>query len=442
MLSFATNILMLTFAALADSTLPQVSMKKQYVPVKKNGATIAYKTSYFGEISVGTPAQTFTVVFDTGSGHLILPSDRCASATCAKHRRYRRSASSTAQDVMHDGTPISADAVTRDQVGITFGTGRVVGEFAEDIACIGDDVRSCTQLRIVLAKDMSEEPFGLFDFDGVLGLGLEALTLNKSFSFFGTLSQQNPEMLPMFSVYLARNDRDRAGSFITFGGYEEQRAASAVAWSPVVMTNFGYWQVQIKRVRIGDYVLPYCAEGDCRAILDTGTSLLGVPKLAVQDMHSQLTRVLPEDLAARSDTDCRQVPGPVMHFDLEDGITVSLNPEDYSRPAPQILKAKDGSGAGAAAAAGQVQAPPPEQKRACRSVLLPIDLKPPVGPKAFIWGEPLLRRYYTMYDWGAKRVGFALARRPESEETDAPVSAAAAASSGSEQLVVGAPLRD
>ena len=33
----------------------------------------------------------------------------------------------------------------------------------------------------------------------------------------------------------------------------------------------------------------------------------------------------------------------------------------------------------------------------CRSLLLPVDLKPPLGPLVFIWGEPVLRRYYTVY---------------------------------------------
>ena len=68
--------------------LHTVRLIKQYVPIEKNGSVVAYKTAYFGNIHVGSPQpQNFTVVFDTGSAHLVIPNSACQRDTCLKHNR-------------------------------------------------------------------------------------------------------------------------------------------------------------------------------------------------------------------------------------------------------------------------------------------------------------------------------------------------------------------
>merc|ERR1719149_286539 len=50
---------------------------------------VSQKSVYFGSVSIGFPsAQNFTVVFDTGSAHLVLPSVQCVSEACLAPRRY------------------------------------------------------------------------------------------------------------------------------------------------------------------------------------------------------------------------------------------------------------------------------------------------------------------------------------------------------------------
>lgn len=393
---------------LVSMPLRSVSLQKQYVPVVRNGKTVAYKTAYFGSVDVGAEdsRQAFTVVFDTGSGHFILPSTACHSETCLKHRRYNRTLSRNAVDIDSDGTPIRHDAVERDNVAIGFGTGEVLGEFAREVVCMGDDNAGtdgrtegiisphCVTLHTVLATEMTEDPFGLFAFDGVLGLGLDALALNPQFSFFAQMVAQHPAMNPWFAVFLSRTDGGE--SAITFGGHDERLTASDLEWAPVALQDLGYWQVQIKAVRIGDIPLEDCADGGCRAILDTGTSLLGVPRQSARAMHKMLARPVAEgSYTAASEIDCRRVPGQTITFELIGGPAVTLNVEDYSRPTPFNITTAPG-----------------QSRLMCRSLLLPVDMQAPLGPRVFIWGEPVLRRYYTVYDLGQKRVGFALAGQP------------------------------
>jgi len=382
----------------SPSSLVTVPLRKQYVPIARNGTTFAYKTSYFGNISVGAPEpQEFTVVFDTGSAYLVLPSAGCETETCSKHRLYNRSLSGTTLDVDHNGKMIPPGTPTskREQLSITFGTGKVVGEFCEDRVCLGPSPKDCTTVRLLLANEMSEDPFGLFVFDGVLGLGLDALALNPEFSFFGRMTRQQPSMLPQFSVFLARNDESL--STISFGGYQSERAASALSWTSVAMPELGYWQVTIQSVRIGGDVVEDCEAGRCRAILDTGTSLLGVPRQVSRPMQRLLARVPPPDAGDgdAEDIDCRNVEGLDIEFDLGEQV-IKVGAEDYSRPRPFNITANTTQG----------------WELSCRSLLLPLDIEEPLGPLVFIWGEPVLRKYLTVYDWGTKRVGIAAAGTP------------------------------
>merc|ERR1719159_1836253 len=146
-------------------------------------AKVVHKTAYYGQLEVGTPRQAFTVVFDTGSGNLMVPSTYCQSRACTMHRRFDRKASTTAEDIEADGS-LSRKGALRDQITVTFGTGEISGVFIQDDVCIGN---LCTNIHFVGATDETEDPFSSFNFDGVLGLALPQMSQGQDFSLMDKL---------------------------------------------------------------------------------------------------------------------------------------------------------------------------------------------------------------------------------------------------------------
>lgn len=374
-----------------------IPLDKQYVPVKRKGRTTMHKTAYFGQVFIGLPKpQKFTVVFDTGSGHFFVPATDCDSTSCQSHQRYSRSASMTVTNVTDDGSMLPSGVNNRDQIEIAFGTGQVFGDFSQELVCLMDphgktiaaalNSTDCARLNVVFATKMSDQPFSAFKFDGVLGLGLPGLALNPEFSFFGQITKLNPMLPPQFGMFVSPDDR--IPSQITFGGYDLARMAGEPQWTPVVDPLRGHWQVGLKAVKVGGVPVQLCEQGECVAVVDTGTSVLGAPKQILQHLHRLLARKAVN--ISETGTDCRTQSGPNIVFEFGD-FEITLAPEDYTRPSGTLL----------------VNNASNQSQFICRASMIPVDSKEALGDKAWILGEPILRRYYTTYDWGKQRVGFA-----------------------------------
>mmetsp|Transcript_48981 Transcript_48981/g.90748 ORF Transcript_48981/g.90748 Transcript_48981/m.90748 type:complete len:483 (-) Transcript_48981:34-1482(-) len=398
-----------------------VSLRREAIPVLQNGKVASYKTAYSGAVKVGHPvAQEFSVVFDTGSGHVVLPSSQCEESPCTEHRRYDMAASTTAKPVNADGSFVPEDELC-DQVTIGYGTGSVTGEFVKESVCIGvgntssgslrgsKDQAACSVMNVVVAVEMSVQPFNSFSFDGIFGLGLDSLALGPEFSFFSQLvagQRSNPgAFTQQFGVFLAAETAE--DSEIAIGGYNDVRLSSPLAWAPVALPKLGFWQVRIQAVRIGNVELEACKRGDCRAIMDTGTSHMGVPAKQFKRVADLLS--LP---AAAGDevADCRLSEAPDVNIDMGH-FTLTLRPEDYMEQRPRSSSEEvtsSGKNMSSQASGKLVERAVTE---VCRPKIMPVNMKKPLGPNLFIFGEPILHRYYTVYDWKTRQVGFGLAKK-------------------------------
>jgi hypothetical protein len=408
-----------------------VPLRRESVPVKRKGKVVSFKTSYSGIVSMGQPAQSFRVVFDTGSGHLILPSVECGSEACQEHLKYNQSASSTAIPINVDGSVVKGKKC--DQVNIGFGTGNVKGEFVKDVLCLGphpandheesDDVAAtdphCVTMHAVMAIEMSTIPFKSFGFDGILGMGLSSLALSKEFSFFDLLSKSGRMNANHFGVFLTEGE-DGEHSEIAIGGHNPSRTITPISWTDVVMPELGYWQVKILALRVGGHTLDICQDGSCRGVVDTGTSHLGIPAPYDQEVVKMLT------VPAGDMLDCRLADLPELEIELP-GMNITLQPETYMRRLPLREDVNVDSKKGVTMDSEPAQQPdaatsttttttlegepeaPGTVPRFCRPRLMPVNMPAPLGPNLFILGEPVLHRYYTIFDWEGPRIGMGVA---------------------------------
>merc|ERR1719324_307541 len=115
----------LPLSAVATGVL-SMTLHKHTIKVRsKARSSMLRKMAYFGHVGIGTPAQSFSCVFDTGSGNLFVPGADCKSDACVGRAQYSSEDSKTSKRVRCDGRRTYPWQRARDQVSITFGTGEI-----------------------------------------------------------------------------------------------------------------------------------------------------------------------------------------------------------------------------------------------------------------------------------------------------------------------------
>lgn len=182
---------------------------------------------YYGEVGIGTPPQNFTVIFDTGSSNLWVPSSKCYfSISCYFHPKYKSSASST---YTKNG----------ESCKITYGTGAISGFFSQDNVLVGDLV--VKDQTFIEATKESSLTFLLAKFDGILGLGFPEISIDEVPPLWLTMKEQGLLEKDVFSFWLNRDADDTVGGELVFGGVDPKHYIGNHTYVPV--TRKGYWQV-------------------------------------------------------------------------------------------------------------------------------------------------------------------------------------------------------
>lgn len=350
--------------AFATSTGAPDSAPSPKVPVEK--LTNFMDAQYYGLISIGTPPQDFTVLFDTGSSNLWVPSIHCSflDLACWLHRRYNSKKSST---YVKNGT----------QFSIQYGRGSLSGFISEDtVSVAGLPIPGQQFAEAVKQPGIT---FAVARFDGVLGMAYPSISVAKVLPVFDTAMAA--KLLPqnIFSFYISRDPKAAVGGELMLGGTDPQYYTGDLHY--VNVTRKAYWQIEVNGVQVGNQ-LTLCKAG-CQAIVDTGTSLIVGPAVEVRALQKAIG-ALPL-LMGEYMIDCKKIPSlPVISFNVG-GKMFNLTGEDYIMKETQLGTS------------------------ICLSGFMAMDIPPPAGP-LWILGDVFIGKYYTVFDRNADRVGFAPAK--------------------------------
>jgi len=312
---------------------------------------------YYGDISVGTPGQPESVIFDTGSSNLWVPQTK---PWFSSHKVYNHDQSSTYQK---NGTTFK----------IQYGSGPVSGFYSADDVSIGDlKLKGYTFAEVTDTSGLGMA-YRFGKFDGILGLGWDAISVDGVPTPMRALVESGQLAQPVFAFYLGNMQPGE----LVFGGVDEKHYTGSFTFVP--LTSETYWEVALDGATLGGSSV--ASQGN--AIVDSGTSLLAGPSSAVSAIVTKLgaKSVLGKEYVV----DCSA--------DIPD-LTFTLAGQSFTLKKQDIILQASGS--------------------QCILGLMGVDVPPPRGP-LWILGDVFMRKYYVQFDWGNKRLGIAEAAQASQE---------------------------
>ena len=212
-------------------------------------------TQYFIEAQIGTPAQSFTVVPDTGSSNLWVYASDCKSIPCRTHNTYNAGASSTHKA---DGQDFN----------IEYGSGGVYGYVSRDQAGFGGVM---TEMGFGEVKTVQGATFYISQLDGILGLAYGTISVNHLPTFIDSADIDDKS----FGFYLKALPEQ---SYMTFPGFETD-GLDFIATHDVIEKT--YWNLNLTGIEGPNGKVNTTGY---KAAIDSGTSLIMGPNTIIQPL--------------------------------------------------------------------------------------------------------------------------------------------------------------
>ena len=318
------------------------------------------QTAYYANISLGTPPQHLTVLFDTGSSYNYVPSVSCDS-TCSGTGRFDSSSSST---YVSEGTTLT----------LQYGVGTTYGVLSTDTLQIADSLTAASASFVLSAQmeDSANDPFDGLVVRGTQGFAFSVLSDGVP-TLVDSLKMQKVITDRVFAFYLSNatfgeNSQDTESECF-IGEVDTTHARGSLVYIPLKYASF--WAVSLNSVTVGSEL----SLSTNTAIFDTGTSLLVVPEsdaYSMLDAFQAAGQCITDSESELIVCDCSgSYPAMVIQLGGHD---FELTSEDYF------------------------------YQEAGQCFLLVASIS---ELNLWVLGDVFLRKYYTVYDMDQERVGLA-----------------------------------
>ncbi|KAF8946308.1 hypothetical protein BGZ47_000854 [Haplosporangium gracile] len=331
----------------------------------------ALDTQWVAAMEIGSPPQEFSVVFDTGSSDLWIPSTSCQTLTCMTLRRFNPSRSSTFHE---DGRPWSINYADDSKVS---------GVLAKDNIKVAGIMINDQTFGMASVNSGSTAATGV---DGIMGLGFNS---NNGMGNVNTpitnMILQNQIDQPIVSVWLNKaSDQDaglsNGGQFI-FGGVDPSLYIEPITYVPVTSTK--EWQITIDQIFIGRKELSLSSAASS-AVVDTGSSYILFPDYLATAFH----RAIPN-----SQYDSKLgwwVPCALANSRSVGDLTFVLGGKKFSVPLSDIVILKSAFNDYCLSAIDSWQ-----------------ELAGHGGQSGILLGDLFIKNQYVVYDYVKQQIGFA-----------------------------------
>ncbi|KAF9155135.1 Vacuolar protease A [Linnemannia schmuckeri] len=350
--SFVVGLLSLAVASQAAMT--RINLKKADLSPAERLDAYAQTGSYMAQKYFGSPARKMKA--DQASQIFGLDAEGKPSYGVPLSN-YMNAQSSTFKS---NGT----------EFGIQYGSGSLEGIISNDNLEVGGIV--------VKHQDFGEsvkEPglaFAFGKFDGIFGLGYDTISVLGVVPPFYNLVNQGLVDEAVFGFYLAYADGATGGQ-MTLGGVDSNHFEGDLEWYNV--RRKGYWEINLNKIKLGDEEV----ELEGGAVIDTGSSLIVLETALAEMINNQIGAK--KNYAGQYTIECDKIPSlPEFSF--------YFGKKEYKLKGSDYVLNAGGS---------------------CISGFMGMDF-PESLADLWIVGDVFLRKYYSVYDLGKDRVGFAPAK--------------------------------